>query len=96
MISPQRPETSALRPPCLPGGAACLAGHLTSFREEEGLIEQLRFLLKVHGIERVVLIAHQDCAFYTERLHVSPKQVEAKQREHGGGRSSSPHVCPPV
>jgi hypothetical protein len=64
-----------------PGGAACLAGHFLAFREEEGMIEQLRFLVKVHGIERVVLIAHQDCAFYTERLHVSPLHVETQQRE---------------
>ena len=65
----------------LPGGAACLAGHFLCFKEEEGLVEQLRFLVKVHGIERVVLIAHQDCAFYTERLHVSPLQLETRQRE---------------
>jgi len=65
----------------LPGGAACLAGHFLSYKEEEGLIEQLRFLVKVHGIERLVLIAHQDCAFYTERLHVSPQQLESQQRE---------------
>jgi hypothetical protein len=65
----------------LPGGAACLAGHFLAFKEEEALLDQLRFLVKVHGIERVVLVAHQDCAFYTERLHVSPAQVELKQRE---------------
>jgi hypothetical protein len=65
----------------VPGGAACLAGHFLAFREEESLIEQLRFLIKVHGIERVVLIAHQDCAFYTERLHVSPLKLETQQRE---------------
>jgi hypothetical protein len=64
-----------------PGGAACLAGHFLAFREEEGMAEQLRFLVKVHGIQRVVLIAHQDCAFYTERLHVSPPQIETQQRE---------------
>jgi hypothetical protein len=64
-----------------PGGAACLAGHFLAFREEEGLIEQLRFLVKVHGLERVVLVAHQDCAYYTERLHVSPLQMETQQRE---------------
>ena len=58
-----------------PGGAACLAGHFIVHREEEGMIEQLRFLIKVHGIERVVMIAHQDCAFYTERLRVSPFQL---------------------
>ena len=65
----------------VPGGAACLAGHFLAFREEEGLTEQLRFLVKVHGIERIVLIAHQDCAFYTERLHVSALQLETQQRE---------------
>ena len=65
----------------VPGGAACLAGHFLAFREEEGLMEQLRFLVRVHGLQRVVLIAHQDCAFYTERLHVSPLQLETQQRE---------------
>ncbi len=65
----------------VPGGAACLAGHFLAFREEEGVIEQLRFLVKAHGIERVVLVAHQGCAFYTEQLHVPPAQVEAQQRE---------------
>jgi hypothetical protein len=64
-----------------PGGAACLAGHFLAFREEEGMVEQLRFLVKVHGIQRVVLVAHQDCAFYTERLHVSLPQIETQQRE---------------
>ena len=65
----------------VPGGAACLAGHFLSFWEEEGLIEQLRFLVKMHGLERVVLVAHQDCVFYAERLHVSPLQMETQQRE---------------
>lgn len=65
----------------VPGGAACLAGHFLAFREEEGMVEQLRFLVKVHGLERVVLIAHQDCAFYTERLHVPPSRLESQQRE---------------
>jgi hypothetical protein len=65
----------------LPGGAACLAGHCLAFREEEALIEQVRFLIKAHGIDRIVLIAHQDCAFYTERLHVSPSEIESRQHE---------------
>jgi hypothetical protein len=65
----------------VPGGAACLAGHLLAFREEEGVVEQLRFLISVHQIERVVLIAHQDCAFYTQRLRVSPLQLETQQLE---------------
>jgi hypothetical protein len=65
----------------VPGGAACLAGHFLVHREEEGMIEQLRFLIKVHGIERVVLIAHQDCAFYTGRLRIPSLQLESRQRE---------------
>jgi hypothetical protein len=65
----------------VPGGAACLAGHFSSFREEESLLEQLRFLVRVHGLERVVLIAHQDCAYYPERLHTAPLQLETQQRE---------------
>lgn len=65
----------------IPGGAACLAGHFLACREEEGLVEQLRFLIKVHALGRVVLIAHQDCAFYTQWLHISPLQLQTQQRE---------------
>jgi hypothetical protein len=65
----------------LPGGAACLAGHFLAFKEEEALVEQLRFLIKAHGLERIVLIAHQDCGFYAGRLHLAPSQVEDQQRE---------------
>ena len=65
----------------LPGGAACLAGHFLTFWEEVTFVEQLRFLVKVHGLERVVLVAHQGCAFYSERLHVAPSEMETRQRE---------------
>jgi hypothetical protein len=65
----------------VPGGAACLAGHFATYREEEGTIEQLRFLLTVHEARRVVLIAHEGCAFYTERLRVSPLQLAAQQHD---------------
>ena len=65
----------------VPGGAACLARHFALFREEEGVSEQLRFLIEVHHLERVVLIAHQQCAFYTRRLHISPLQLESQQHE---------------
>jgi hypothetical protein len=65
----------------VPGGAACLASHFATYREEEGVVEQLRFLVHVHGLERVVLIAHEDCAFYTQRLQVSTLQLETQQRE---------------
>ncbi len=65
----------------VPGGAACLARHFQTYREEEGVAEQLRFLIAAHKLERVVLVAHEDCAFYLDRLHVSPLQLESQQRE---------------
>ncbi len=68
----------------VPGGAACLAGHFATYREEEGVAEQLKFLLAVHEVRQVVLIAHQDCAYYTKWLHVPPLHLEARQREDLG------------
>lgn len=65
----------------VPGGAACLAGHFATYREDEGVFEQLRFLVNVHGLEQVILIAHDGCAFYSERLHISPLQLETQQRD---------------
>ena len=65
----------------VPGGAACLASHFPTYREEQGVLEQLRFLIDVHGIQRVVLIAHENCAFYSSRLRISPLQLESQQRE---------------
>jgi hypothetical protein len=44
-------------------------------------LEQLRFLIRAHDLQRLVLIAHQDCAFYTERLHVTSPQLETRQQD---------------
>jgi len=63
------------------GGAACLAGHFAAYREEVAALEQLRFLVEVHGLEQVILIAHDNCAFYSERLSVLPFELESQQRE---------------
>lgn len=63
----------------VPGGAACLAGHFLTYREEVVVEAQLRFLLEVHGLARAILIAHQDCAFYTQRLSVPAPQLETRQ-----------------
>ena len=65
----------------VPGGAACLAGHFAAYREGETVITQLRFLVEVHRLERVILIAHENCAFYGERLSVRPLQLEWQQKE---------------
>ena len=64
----------------VPGGSACLAGHLITMREEGALDRQLRFLIEAHQLERVVLIAHQDCAFYT-RIRVRARTLEEQQFE---------------
>src|SRR3982751_5992469 len=50
----------------LPGGAACLAGHTCAFHAKHALERQLEFLIREHGLNRVVLIAHEGCAFYKE------------------------------
>lgn len=63
----------------VPGGAACLAGHPETEHEEHAAHEELRFLIDVHAIERVVLIAHQGCAFYTHRLKVTTDDLRARQ-----------------
>jgi hypothetical protein len=65
----------------VPGGAACLAGHLFAYREEWALIEQVQFLIRAHGLERLVLIAHQDCAFYAQQMRISAEPLETRQRE---------------
>ncbi|MHC4415961.1 MAG: carbonic anhydrase [Planctomycetota bacterium] len=65
----------------IPGGAACLASHFAAYREEDAVVAQLEFLIAVHSLRRVVLIAHQDCAFYTTRLEVSPLALVERQRE---------------
>ena len=65
----------------VPGGAACLADHFATYREGDAVAAQLEFLITVHDLRRVVLIAHEGCAFYTERLRISPIAVTEKQRE---------------
>ncbi len=65
----------------VPGGAACLAGHFSAQREEEGVAEQLLFLIREHALQQVVLFSHEDCAFYTKKLNVSPLQLKSRQLE---------------
>lgn len=65
----------------VPGGAACLAGHFSAYREEDALRAQLEFLIGAHALTRVVLIAHEDCAFYTSLLSASPIGLDELQRE---------------
>ncbi|MFN0010009.1 MAG: carbonic anhydrase [Phycisphaerales bacterium] len=64
----------------LPGGPACLAGHPQAHLEEQGVVDELKFLTEVHGLKRVVLIAHQGCAFYATRLDLKEPRLELVQR----------------
>ncbi len=64
----------------LPGGPACLAGHPQASLEEHGVVDELKFLVDVHGLKRVVLIAHQGCAFYATRLDLKEPRLELVQR----------------
>jgi hypothetical protein len=64
----------------LPGGPACLAGHPEAHLEEQGVVDELKFLVEVHGLRRIVLIAHQGCAFYGTRLELKEPRLELVQR----------------
>jgi hypothetical protein len=64
----------------VPGGPACLAGSLVTFQEARAVEDALRFLLLVHDLEKVVLIAHEGCAYYRERLGVPEASVVTEQR----------------
>jgi hypothetical protein len=64
----------------LPGGPACLAGHPQAHLEEQGVVDELQFLVEVHGLKRIVLIAHEGCAFYASRLELKDRRLELVQR----------------
>jgi hypothetical protein len=66
----------------IPGGAACMAGHMLAMRERSALERQLRFLVEAHELSRIVLIAHQDCGCYKHNVHphkLKQKPLEAHQ-----------------
>jgi hypothetical protein len=64
----------------MPGGPACLAGHFSVYFEQQSVRRNLAFLIEAHGLTRVLLIAHQDCAYYTHRLKVPLDKLEPAQR----------------
>ena len=64
----------------LPGGPGCLAAHPETKLEEQGVVDELQFLVEVHGLKRIVLIAHQACAFYRTRLELAEPRLELVQR----------------
>lgn len=64
----------------LPGGPACLAGHPEALAEEHAVVDELKFLVDVHALKRIVLIQHEGCAFYGNRLALEGRRLELVQR----------------
>ena len=40
------------------------------------MVDELKFLVEVHQLRRIVLIAHEGCAFYTTRLELKDRRLE--------------------
>lgn len=64
----------------VPGGPACLAGHTEAHLEEQGVVDELRFLVEAHELDRIVLIQHAGCAFYSSRIRLPAPHLEPQQR----------------
>lgn len=64
----------------LPGGPACLADHQQAHVQTQGVVDELKFLIDVHGLRRIVLLAHEGCAFYATRLELKDRRLELLQR----------------
>jgi hypothetical protein len=62
----------------VPGGAACLGGHLMVYHEAQSLDRQLSFLITSHALTRIVMIAHENCGFY-KGLWLSESTIEKQQ-----------------
>jgi len=65
----------------VPGGAACLAGHVPVWREGEVVGESVRFLQRAHDLKTVILVAHEDCGFYAKTLGIGAENMERFQIE---------------
>ena len=64
----------------LPGGPACLADHPQGHVDAQSAVDELHFLVKAHELKRVVLIAHEGCAFYVKRLGLAERRMELLQQ----------------
>lgn len=64
-----------------PGGPVALSGRLLALWDARGVEEQVRFLVQIHDIKTVVLVAHEGCAYYSHRLGLPPDRMEFEQRQ---------------
>ncbi len=63
-----------------PGGPVALSGRLLALWDARGVEDQIRFLVEVHDIKTVVLVAHEGCAYYSHRLGLPAERAESEQR----------------
>jgi hypothetical protein len=63
-----------------PGGPVALADRFQAFWDARGIEEQIRFLVQVHDVKTMVLIAHEGCAYYARRLELPPDTIDAAQQ----------------
>jgi hypothetical protein len=64
----------------VPGGPAWLAAR-ASDDFAQAAREQLDFLVRVHELERIILITHYGCAYYGEALHQGPEECLPEQMD---------------
>jgi hypothetical protein len=62
------------------GGPACFAGHFEAYREEEAALSHLKFLVRLHGLTRLILISHEHCGFYSDFLRVHEIDLLGRMR----------------
>ncbi len=62
------------------GGPACFAGHFEAYREEEGAVSHMRFLARLHKLNRLILISHEGCGFYSDFLHLTESGLHDRLR----------------
>ena len=66
----------------VPGGPAWLTlRHITLLSPHTAARDQIRFLVEVHELERIVLISHYGCALYAEILKQDPEGCIPAQEE---------------
>jgi hypothetical protein len=65
----------------VPGGPAWVTAQGGRASYQQAAREQLDFLVRVHELERIVLITHYGCAYYGDVLHQEPDACLKPQME---------------
>jgi len=69
----------------VPGGPGWLTVDMFNYKECDVASKWIGELIEKHGLKRVLLIAHEDCAFYKEKCKgKSPAEIQTRQLEDLG------------